>query len=205
MIHCCFRQVWNLRLGIGIACLLVASLLAASPVTPSVDESTPDPTSEPPAEILVVIGASGTEEYAAKFAEWAADWEKVSQSSGATLTMVDGREGADSKDQMRAWLSARSEAVDAAPTVNAPETSVSSGTRTRTPIWIVMIGHGTYAREIAKFNLRGPDVSAAEMSDWLAPIARPVVVVNCASASCAVYQSAIGKRTRHRHVDEERQ
>ena len=35
----------------------------------------------------------------------------------------------------------------------------------------------------AKFNLRGPDVSDVELSEWLAPVKRPVVVINCASAS----------------------
>ena len=35
----------------------------------------------------------------------------------------------------------------------------------------------------AKFNLRGPDVTDLELSEWLAPYKRPVVIINCASAS----------------------
>jgi hypothetical protein len=50
-------------------------------------------------------------------------------------------------------------------------------------LWLVLIGHGTNTRGVAKFNLRGPDVSAQELSQWLQPIQRPVVIVNCASAS----------------------
>ena len=51
------------------------------------------------------------------------------------------------------------------------------------PLWIVLIGHGTYDGREAKFNLRGPDVTDLELSEWLAPYKRPVVVINCASAS----------------------
>ena len=36
------------------------------------------------------------------------------------------------------------------------------------PLWIVLIGHGTYDGREAKFNLRGPDVTDLELSEWLA-------------------------------------
>jgi hypothetical protein len=51
------------------------------------------------------------------------------------------------------------------------------------PLWLVFIGHGTYADQVAKFNLRGPDVSAAELKDWLKPFRRPLAIINTASAS----------------------
>jgi hypothetical protein len=47
----------------------------------------------------------------------------------------------------------------------------------------VLIGHGTYDGREAKFNLRGPDLTDVELSGWLDPVKRPVVIVNCASAS----------------------
>ena len=47
----------------------------------------------------------------------------------------------------------------------------------------MLIGHGTYDGREAKFNLRGPDVTDLELSEWLAPFKRPVVIINCASAS----------------------
>ncbi len=46
-----------------------------------------------------------------------------------------------------------------------------------------MIGHGTFTRGVAKFNLRGPDVSATELAQWLQSCKRPIVIINCASAS----------------------
>jgi hypothetical protein len=46
-----------------------------------------------------------------------------------------------------------------------------------------LIGHGTYDGREGRFNLRGPDVTDQELSDWLATVKRPLVVVNCSSAS----------------------
>ena len=46
-----------------------------------------------------------------------------------------------------------------------------------------MIGHGTFDGREAKFNLRGPDMSDAELAQWLAPSKRPIVVINCTSGS----------------------
>ena len=46
-----------------------------------------------------------------------------------------------------------------------------------------MIGHGTFDGKTAKFNLRGPDVTAAELAEWLRPFERPLAIINCASAS----------------------
>jgi len=46
-----------------------------------------------------------------------------------------------------------------------------------------MIGHGTFDGREAKFNLRGPDLSDAELAQWLSPSKRPIVVLNCGSGS----------------------
>jgi hypothetical protein len=48
---------------------------------------------------------------------------------------------------------------------------------------LILIGHGTFDGKTAKFNLRGPDVTAAELAGWLRPFERPLAIVNCASAS----------------------
>jgi len=47
----------------------------------------------------------------------------------------------------------------------------------------VLIGHGTFDGKQAKFNLRGPDVSASALALWLRPFRRPLVVINTAAAS----------------------
>jgi hypothetical protein len=51
------------------------------------------------------------------------------------------------------------------------------------PLWIVLIGHGTDDGRDARFNLRGPDVTARELADWLLPIQRPIAVIIGASSS----------------------
>ena len=50
-------------------------------------------------------------------------------------------------------------------------------------MWLVLIGHGTYDGKTAKFNLRGSDVSPAELAAWLKPIERPLAVIDCTSSS----------------------
>jgi hypothetical protein len=50
-------------------------------------------------------------------------------------------------------------------------------------LWIVLIGHGTYDGREAKFNLRGPDLSATELAEWLKPFSRPLALIDCASSS----------------------
>jgi hypothetical protein len=51
------------------------------------------------------------------------------------------------------------------------------------PLWIVLIGHGTFDGKEARFNLRGPDVTASELAQWLADFRRPLAVINTASSS----------------------
>jgi hypothetical protein len=50
-------------------------------------------------------------------------------------------------------------------------------------LWLVFIGHGTFDGRPAKFNLRGPDISADELAAVLKPCKRPLAVIDCASAS----------------------
>jgi hypothetical protein len=50
-------------------------------------------------------------------------------------------------------------------------------------LWLVLIGHGTFDGRSAKFNLRGPDISADQLAAALKPCQRPLAVIDCASAS----------------------
>ena len=51
------------------------------------------------------------------------------------------------------------------------------------PLWLVLIGHGTFDKKVARFNLRGDDVTAADLAAWLQPFRRPLAVLNTTSAS----------------------
>src|SRR4051812_31323721 len=91
--------------------------------------------------VLVVVGAPGQAEYEADFRRWADLWQASATRAGAHLIRIgDGRdEGTTDHDRLRSALS---------------EQSAGAG-----PLWLVLIGHGSFDGREAKFNLRGPDVT----------------------------------------------
>lgn len=121
----------------------------------------------PRQHVLVVIGAEGTPEYGALFGQWSERWEQAAQRAEASFDAV-GREAV-SETTDRDLVQAK---LKAAAAIVAEE-----------PFWLVLIGHGTFDSRTARFNLRGPDVSATQLADWVKPLQRPLVVINCASAS----------------------
>jgi hypothetical protein len=118
--------------------------------------------------VIVVVGAEGSAEYAPYFAKWADRWADAAKRAGANLVQV-GRDGASQSKTDKELLQA---SLDQASKKDLNQ-----------PVWLVLIGHGTYDRREAKFNLRGPDVSDAELASWLANCRRPLAVINCSSAS----------------------
>lgn len=116
--------------------------------------------------VALVVGAEGEPRYGELFEMWAARWEEAGARGGATVTRVDGGEEGDVSDRerLRAFL-------------------VEEPTGGDAPLWLVLLGHGTFDGERARFNLRGPDVRALELAGWLEPFERPIAVVVCAAAS----------------------
>jgi hypothetical protein len=136
--------------------------LALSTAAFAVQEATP------PATVVLVVGAEGTPEYGAQFATWAERWEAAAtRGTAQTLRVGPGAPGAEGTDRerLRKLLGGLDPAAEAA------------------PLWFVFLGHGTFDGERAKLNLRGPDVSARELSQWLDPIQRPTAVIVCAASS----------------------
>lgn len=119
--------------------------------------------------VIVVVGAEGEPEYGRQFAQWADRWAASAASASAEFVAV-GREpvSAASTDKQRLQEILAAQCKDPFPT---------------RPLWLVLIGHGTHDGKEAKFNLRGPDVSDAELAEWLKHCRRPLAVINCASAS----------------------
>ena len=125
--------------------------------------STPQPADRPC--VIVVVGAPGAPEFEARFRAWADLWlAAAAKGSAETVRIGSEASGPSDRDRLRAVLQERSAAG-------------------REPLWVVLIGHGTSDGRAAKFNLRGPDVSDAELAGWLAAVKRPLVVINCASGS----------------------
>jgi len=114
--------------------------------------------------VIVVTGAPGTEEYGQGFAKWADQWKAASKKAKATFHQVGKAKKGDPKDALREILAKQSG--------KSPQ-----------PLWIVLLGHGTYAGKKAKFNLNGPDLEAGELAEWLKDFERPLVIVNCSSSS----------------------
>jgi hypothetical protein len=122
-------------------------------------------------EIIVVIGAEGEPEFGEQFGKWANTWKSFADRTQTKFTAV-GRSAIGEKSDRELLKSA------IAHVANRPSAAKHSSAT-----WIVLIGHGTYSQRTAKFNLRGPDVSANEMSKWIQPIQSPLVIVNCSSSS----------------------
>lgn len=119
---------------------------------------------EAPASVILATGAGGEKEYDEVFANWTESWREAGARGGARVTAIGQSE--DSLSALRTAL--QQEAIDGP-----------------VPLWVVLLGHGTADRESAKFNLRGEDLAAAELAEWLAPMRRPVVVVATFSSSGA--------------------
>lgn len=131
-----------------------------------------EPTKETPRNtVLVVVGADGSEEYGKQFREWASRWQDTAKRGRAEFVSI-GIEPTDKTDDRESLQRRLSEAARSEDTRQSQK-----------PLWLVLIGHGTFDGKVARFNLRGPDVSASELSEWLKPIERPVAVINCASSS----------------------
>ncbi len=128
------------------------------------------------AQIVLVVGAGGTDDYHQEFDAWAAQWQEVARLSETDLIAIGRQDTAETNDRERL-----EKTIAGVPSLGS------------TPLWIVMIGHGTFSRGVAKFNLRGPDVSASELAQWLTHFERPVVIVNCASASGPFVNRLSGK------------
>jgi hypothetical protein len=126
----------------------------------------------PKTTLIVVLGAPGEDKYAKIFAEELATWRRVASSSGATLHVVGDPEVADQEpaindhERLRALLAA--------------ESSAAAGDA---PLWLVLMGHGTFDGRTAAFNLRGPDVSTTELAKWLKECRRPLAVIDTTAAS----------------------
>uniref|UniRef100_A0A7C4QRR2 Caspase family protein n=1 Tax=Schlesneria paludicola TaxID=360056 RepID=A0A7C4QRR2_9PLAN len=131
----------------------------------------------PTADVLVVVGAPGTPEYGKQFDEWASRWEQAAQRGGASVTLLGRAAEAVPTDRER-WQTALERAAE----------------ERQRPLWLVLIGHGTFDRRTAKFNLRGPDVSAADLAGWLSRLERPVAVIDCTSASAPFLAAVSGPK-----------
>lgn len=146
---------------------LLGWLMSGSLTTAASEESL----AAPEVNMVIVVGAPGASEYGDQFIAWAGQWADIGKQAGAHVTQI-GLEPASEDDD---------------PDVERLQEAIASlqGTEAKTSRshWLIFIGHGTFQANVAKLNLRGPDVDAEQLAKWLAPLQRPVVFVNVAAAS----------------------
>jgi hypothetical protein len=131
--------------------------------------------SVPRGDLILVLGAEGTPEYGRTFEEWEAAWRQAAERGPLRVTTV-GQVGGESAELEAARHDARvKDSLRHALHEAAQELDL--------PLWIVMIGHGTFDGRSARFNLVGEDVTEQELAQWLEPLRRPTAIVQCASAS----------------------
>lgn len=126
---------------------------------------------------LVVVGAPGEPAYATNFVRQADAWTALARRTGAEARVIGTADGA-TNDLERLRLALEAE----------PREGPS-------PLVLVLVGHGSFDGREARFNLRGPDLTATNLQQWLAPVRRPVVVVDTASCS-APFLTALSRTNR---------
>ena len=114
--------------------------------------------------MLLVVGAAGEPEYGEQFKASADLWKRAGTNGGFQISVIG--ESTNEEDRIALLNSL----------TNELKQSVEE-------LWIVLIGHGTFDGRAAKFNLRGPDISADELAAALKPCKRPLALIDCASAS----------------------
>ena len=117
-------------------------------------------------KLLLAVGAAGEPEYGSNFLAQAILWQKACQKAGFSLTQI-GLENSVATNDLELLRQAL----------------VSEPREGPQPLWIVLIGHGSYDGKEARFNLRGPDLTAGDLAAWLRPFQRPMVILNLASCS----------------------
>lgn len=123
-------------------------------------------------EVLIVTGAPGEDEYAERFEKQVTIWKAACEKAGVTVSVI----GKDEHD---------AEALEVA--------LKKAATKTTGQIWLVLIGHGTFDNREVKFNLRGPDVSAKQLSAWCQPIKGELIFIDGGSSSAGFLTPLAGK------------
>ncbi len=133
---------------------------------------------------LIVAGASGGQEYAQQYARWTDELSKLLAArmklDAANITVLSD--------------TPRPDAAATAANVRKAVATLRGAVGRDDVLLLVLIGHGTFDGEDAKFNLVGPDLGSAAWAELVAGISGRVVVVNTTSASFPFIERLAGPR-----------
>lgn len=117
------------------------------------------------ASAIIIVGAPGEAEYGSNFTHQASLWQGACEKANLRqITIGLSEMTTNDYDQLK-------QALLLEPREGSAE------------LYLVLIGHGTFDGKEGRFNLRGPDVSATELANWLQPIRRPLAVIDTSSSS----------------------
>ena len=128
--------------------------------------------------LLIVVGLAGDPEHGKTFQAWGASLAQASSRLGVPperLVYLVDKPGAESKG------------VTGAPTRDEIAKAFEKFAREAGPedvVFVTLIGHGSFADRTARFNLPGPDMSAADFNAQLRKLpTKQIVFVNASSSS----------------------
>jgi hypothetical protein len=150
------------RAGIASIFTIGAFSLTAWGLEASAEKSTAHSSSR--GDLLVIVGSPGTDEYAGLFRSWAQRWSDAGTAGHLSVTSL----GTKTDDGTLPILA---------------DNLSRLGQESSLPLWIVLIGHGTFDGKTAKFNLPGIDLDPVAFAQLLDKLKRPVAVINCTSCS----------------------
>jgi hypothetical protein len=128
------------------------------------------------ATLIVVTGAPGEAEFGQQFRDQLAAWQKIGAQAGVKTIAIGNDDAAAPDDRTRLEQALAAEQKEGA-----------------AELWLVLLGHGTFDGKEAKFNLRGPDLAAADLAAWLKAFARPLAIVDTSSSSAPFLATLAGK------------
>lgn len=123
---------------------------------------------------VIVSGASGGEKYAEQMATWR------SELRGALVDRYGFK-----PEHVKVLVDETAKTGDRANTANVKNvfTEIRKAAGPDDFVLVVLLGHGTYDGEVAKFNLIGPDMTAKDWTEMLAGVQGRVALVNTTEAS----------------------
>ncbi len=133
---------------------------------------------------IIINGASGEPAYAKQFQQW----------TSSLRTALTGRFGfAAERVKVLTEKPAAAERASTAEEVKKAFASLRAEVNADSTLFVFLIGHGSFDKE-PKFNLVGPDLSAADYNGLLAALpAQRIVIFNMASSSGEFIKPLAGK------------
>jgi hypothetical protein len=147
---------WRLEAGRALVTVLVWLTLTSSAFAQT-------------SHLLIVVGLAGDPEHGELFKKW-----------GTTLADTATQKLGLAKENVVLLSDAGATAIEVAKAFGTLASRVGADDT----VFIVLFGHGTFAANVAKFNLPGPDMTPKDFEPLLARLkAKHIVFVNTASAS----------------------